>query len=71
MGWYLLRYPKDYISNCLVLVLAVDRYFLSLLFLTTYMEKYQDLLPIPLLEKSKDDILLFFKLYDPEKEELR
>nr|XP_016444216.1 PREDICTED: ubiquitin carboxyl-terminal hydrolase 12-like [Nicotiana tabacum] len=30
-----------------------------------------DLLPIPLLEKSKDDILLFFKLYDPEKEELR
>ncbi|OIT07219.1 ubiquitin carboxyl-terminal hydrolase 13 [Nicotiana attenuata] len=30
-----------------------------------------DLLPIPLPEKSKDDILLFFKLYDPAKEELR
>ncbi|CAN8237138.1 unnamed protein product [Cochlearia groenlandica] len=26
-----------------------------------------DLRPIPLPEKSKDDILLFFKLYDPEK----
>ncbi|KAL1549232.1 CSN-associated deubiquitinating enzyme Ubp12 [Salvia divinorum] len=30
-----------------------------------------DLQPIPLPEKNKDDILLFFKLYDPEKEELR
>lgn len=27
--------------------------------------------PIPLPERAKDDILLFFKLYDPEKEELR
>ncbi|XP_021625341.1 ubiquitin C-terminal hydrolase 12 isoform X4 [Manihot esculenta] len=31
----------------------------------------QDLRPIPLPEKTKDDILLFFKLYDPLKEELR
>ncbi|KAL6507816.1 CSN-associated deubiquitinating enzyme Ubp12 [Orobanche gracilis] len=30
-----------------------------------------DLLPIPPPEKTKDDIMLFFKLYDPEKEELR
>ncbi|KAL6521230.1 CSN-associated deubiquitinating enzyme Ubp12 [Orobanche gracilis] len=30
-----------------------------------------DLLPIPPPEKNKDDIMLFFKLYDPEKEELR
>ncbi|XP_028758046.1 ubiquitin carboxyl-terminal hydrolase 13 isoform X2 [Neltuma alba] len=30
-----------------------------------------DLRPIALPEKTKDDILLFFKLYDPEKEELR
>nr|XP_043631310.1 ubiquitin C-terminal hydrolase 12-like [Erigeron canadensis] len=30
-----------------------------------------DLLPLPLPDKSKEDILLFFKLYDPEKEELR
>ncbi|KAI3461224.1 hypothetical protein Pfo_017887 [Paulownia fortunei] len=30
-----------------------------------------DLRPIPLPVKAKDDILLFFKLYDPEKEELR
>ncbi|XP_057782079.1 ubiquitin C-terminal hydrolase 12-like isoform X2 [Salvia miltiorrhiza] len=30
-----------------------------------------DLRPIPLPNKAKDDILLFFKLYDPEKEELR
>ncbi|KAF5750624.1 hypothetical protein HS088_TW03G00963 [Tripterygium wilfordii] len=30
-----------------------------------------DLRPIPPPEKTKEDILLFFKLYDPEKEELR
>ncbi|CAH1441856.1 unnamed protein product [Lactuca virosa] len=30
-----------------------------------------DLKPLPPPEKTKDDILLFFKLYDPEKEELR
>ncbi|KAL1558281.1 CSN-associated deubiquitinating enzyme Ubp12, variant 2 [Salvia divinorum] len=30
-----------------------------------------DSLPIPLPNREKDDILLFFKLYDPEKEELR
>ncbi|KAK2634511.1 hypothetical protein Ddye_029303 [Dipteronia dyeriana] len=31
----------------------------------------QDLQPIPLPEKTKEEILLFFKLYDPLKEELR
>ncbi|KAK9699295.1 hypothetical protein RND81_08G165600 [Saponaria officinalis] len=30
-----------------------------------------DLRPLALPDKAKDDILLFFKLYDPEKEELR
>ncbi|KAL9266601.1 Ubiquitin C-terminal hydrolase 13-like protein [Drosera capensis] len=30
-----------------------------------------DLQPVPPPDKTKDDILLFFKLYDPEKEELR
>ncbi|CAI9774541.1 unnamed protein product [Fraxinus pennsylvanica] len=30
-----------------------------------------DLLPIPPSDKTEDDILLFFKLYDPEREELR
>ncbi|KAJ9540444.1 hypothetical protein OSB04_026950 [Centaurea solstitialis] len=30
-----------------------------------------DLLPLPLPDKTKEDILLFFKLYDPETEELR
>ncbi|KAI7746098.1 hypothetical protein M8C21_024663 [Ambrosia artemisiifolia] len=30
-----------------------------------------DLNPLPLPEKTKDEILLFFKLYDPEKLELR
>ncbi|KAI3696827.1 hypothetical protein L6452_29403 [Arctium lappa] len=30
-----------------------------------------DLNPLPPPDKTKDDILLFFKLYDPEKEELR
>ncbi|KAL4576835.1 hypothetical protein LXL04_012935 [Taraxacum kok-saghyz] len=30
-----------------------------------------DLHPVPPPEKSKDDILVFFKLYDPEKEQLR
>ncbi|KAI3512031.1 hypothetical protein L1887_19194 [Cichorium endivia] len=30
-----------------------------------------DLKPLPPPEKTKEDILLFFKLYDPEKEELR
>ena len=31
----------------------------------------QDLCPIAPPEKTKEDILLFFKLYDPEKQELR
>ncbi|KAK4836630.1 hypothetical protein QYF36_025568 [Acer negundo] len=31
----------------------------------------QDLQPVPLPEKTKEEILLFFKLYDPLKEELR
>ncbi|KAJ6892679.1 ubiquitin carboxyl-terminal hydrolase 13-like isoform X1 [Populus alba x Populus x berolinensis] len=31
----------------------------------------QDSLPVPPPEKTKEDILLFFKLYDPSKEELR
>lgn len=31
----------------------------------------QDLHPIAPPDKTKDDILLFFKLYEPEKEELR
>ncbi|KAH7547698.1 hypothetical protein JRO89_XS14G0004000 [Xanthoceras sorbifolium] len=31
----------------------------------------QDLQPVPLPEKTKEDILLFFKRYDPLKEELR
>ncbi|KAK8942800.1 Ubiquitin carboxyl-terminal hydrolase 13 [Platanthera zijinensis] len=31
----------------------------------------QDLHPLPIPERTKEDILLFFKLYDPEKEELR
>ncbi|XP_054795340.1 ubiquitin C-terminal hydrolase 12-like isoform X1 [Prosopis cineraria] len=35
------------------------------------MELGPDLRPIALPEKTKDDTLLFFKLYDPEKEELR
>uniref|UniRef100_J3MIS2 ubiquitinyl hydrolase 1 n=1 Tax=Oryza brachyantha TaxID=4533 RepID=J3MIS2_ORYBR len=30
-----------------------------------------DLKPFPLPDKTRDDILLFFKLYDPEKEQLR
>jgi ubiquitin carboxyl-terminal hydrolase 7 len=30
-----------------------------------------DLKPLPLPEKTREDIFLFFKLYDPEKEELR
>ncbi|GKC14166.1 ubiquitin carboxyl-terminal hydrolase 12-like protein isoform X2, partial [Tanacetum coccineum] len=30
-----------------------------------------DLRPLPPPDKSKEDLLLFFKLYDPEKEELR
>ncbi|XP_047150238.1 ubiquitin C-terminal hydrolase 13-like isoform X2 [Vigna umbellata] len=34
-------------------------------------ELWLDLLPIAPPHKTKDDILLFFKLYDPEKEELR
>ncbi|KAL6585578.1 CSN-associated deubiquitinating enzyme Ubp12 [Orobanche minor] len=34
-------------------------------------EHGQDLHPLPLPEKYKEDILLFFKLYDPIKEELR
>lgn len=31
----------------------------------------QDLQPAPPPEKTKEEILLFFKLYDPIKEELR
>ncbi|KAG4953164.1 hypothetical protein JHK87_038758 [Glycine soja] len=38
----------------------------------THMEEAQsDVCPIAPPDKTKDDILLFFKLYDPEKEELR
>ncbi|KAG4204609.1 hypothetical protein ERO13_A04G056221v2 [Gossypium hirsutum] len=33
-------------------------------------ERGQDLHPIPPPDKTRDDILLFFKLYDPEKGEL-
>uniref|UniRef100_A0A7N0V5G9 ubiquitinyl hydrolase 1 n=1 Tax=Kalanchoe fedtschenkoi TaxID=63787 RepID=A0A7N0V5G9_KALFE len=33
--------------------------------------KGSDSCPLPPLEKTKEDILLFFKLYDPAKEELR
>lgn len=31
----------------------------------------KDLRPLPPPDKTKEDILLFFKLYDPDKEELR
>ncbi|XVE75807.1 hypothetical protein DITRI_Ditri12bG0121700 [Diplodiscus trichospermus] len=34
-------------------------------------ERGQDLRPIPPPDKTREDILLFFKLYDPEKGELR
>ncbi|WJX28511.1 ubiquitinyl hydrolase 1 [Trifolium repens] len=34
-------------------------------------ERGPDLRPIAPVNKGKDDVLLFFKLYDPEKEELR
>lgn len=37
----------------------------------TFYVTNQDSRPIPLPNKAKDDILLFFKLYDPEKEEIR
>ncbi|GKA37430.1 ubiquitin carboxyl-terminal hydrolase 12-like protein isoform X2 [Tanacetum coccineum] len=33
--------------------------------------RWLDLRPLPPPDKSKEDLLLFFKLYDPEKEELR
>ncbi|CAI9268354.1 unnamed protein product [Lactuca saligna] len=40
--------------------------------LISALESQEDLLhPLPPPEKSKDDILIFFKLYDPVKEELR
>ncbi|XP_071910827.1 ubiquitin C-terminal hydrolase 12-like isoform X4 [Coffea arabica] len=39
--------------------------------LTPQEETQTDLRPIPPPDKTKEDILLFFKLYDPEKEELR
>ncbi|KAL0338747.1 UNVERIFIED_CONTAM: Ubiquitin carboxyl-terminal hydrolase 12 [Sesamum angustifolium] len=39
--------------------------------LTPQEEAQTDLHPVPPPEKIKEDILLFFKLYDPEKEELR
>jgi hypothetical protein len=32
---------------------------------------FQEHIPIPPPEKTKEDVLLFFKLYNPEKEELR
>ncbi|KAK1389757.1 ubiquitin carboxyl-terminal hydrolase 12 [Heracleum sosnowskyi] len=34
-------------------------------------ERGQDMRPLPPPDKTKDDILLFFKLYDPKREELR
>ena len=32
---------------------------------------WQDPVPVPPAVKTKEDVLLFFKLYNPEKEELR
>ncbi|KAK0592466.1 hypothetical protein LWI29_019700 [Acer saccharum] len=46
-------------SNCLELKLFLE------------VEIGQDLQPVALPEKTKEEILLFFKLYDPLKEELR
>lgn len=43
-----------------------DGTFILLIFTIT-----QDIRPVPPPEKTKDDIFLFFKLYDPLKEELR
>lgn len=39
--------------------------------LTQIMTCVQENHPISVPPKTKDDILIFFKLYDPEKEELR
>ena len=39
----------------------------SLNFSTTF----QDRIPVPVPERTEEDVLLFFKLYHPEKEELR
>ncbi|XP_020095661.1 ubiquitin carboxyl-terminal hydrolase 12-like isoform X3 [Ananas comosus] len=50
---------------------VTNRAFNSELKLFLEVELGPEFRPLPLPEKSKDDILLFFKLYDPEKAELR
>ena len=32
---------------------------------------FQERIPVPVPERTKEDVLLFFKLYHPEKEELQ
>lgn len=67
---------KLFLEVELGLVITYDSYFYLHAFFnnqwylvfTTFL---QDLHPCPLPDKTKEDILLFFKLYDPEKEELR
>ncbi len=48
---------------CSLLLQSDVLYLLSLVF--------QERIPIPPPDKTKEDVLLFFKLYNPEKEELR
>ncbi|KAF6150148.1 hypothetical protein GIB67_023103 [Kingdonia uniflora] len=43
----------------------------KLKYLFACLHNIQDLCPLPPHEKTKDDFLLYFKLYDPKKEELR
>lgn len=35
------------------------------------MDYFQEGIPAPVPERTKEDVLLFFKLYSPEREELR
>lgn len=60
--------------NFLGLLSFIDKCFFALDSTVLYLLTrgiFQDLVPSPPPDKSKDDILLFFKLYDPEKEELQ
>ncbi|KAH9699317.1 ubiquitin carboxyl-terminal hydrolase 12 [Citrus sinensis] len=62
-GPVILFFKLSHPSSSLKYLSFQDFSFLALLI--------QDLRPIAPPEKTKEDILLFFKLYDPEKEELR
>ncbi len=58
------------LTNFIQISLPLGGMDLSFVLLLIYIIT-QDLQPVPPPERTKEDIMLYFKLYDPSKEELR